>query len=489
MAPAIKFMRDVLGGNRTIRAAKQEYLPQAPAEKDARYASRLKGSVFANFTAKTRDGLVGMVLRENAILGEDVKPAVRALLENIDLCGSHWDVFFKQVFTDAVGEGHAFVLTDMQGALPEGSTLADEIRAGRRPYCVKYKADQANNWRWEQINGENVLTQVSLAEETSEPEGLYGEKTVKRQRVFRLPVLDYGTDEQGNQVRPAELGTVTWTLERKVEGLNGAEAVWVVDKSGTVSTSRIPLAAVYGCKKGEFISEPPLYDHGCLNVHHYQLSSSLSHVVYIANIPILVRKGAPETEVAKGAVVVSSDAAVDIGEEGDLFYCEHEGKATEACRRQVKDDEQHMSVMGLSIVAAKGDREITLGEKQMDQGERMSDLATMARSLQDCMESVLGFLAQYLGVADKNGDGGSVEVGVAEDLTLDPQDLQLAYQAVKEGLLTPDVFYTLGSKRWRVDLSTQLEELKKRQAEMPKPPQQTNGEDDQMPPQNAEMMQ
>lgn len=142
MSLAWTIVGDVSGGTAQMRAKSTEYLPQEPAEQSGAYNRRLGRSVFFNAYSRTRDALVGMVFRNDLKLDGDVPGNIRGHLENIDLAGSHIDVFAKELFTDAF-EGHAFVLVDMPPALPEGSTKADEIESGRRPYWVTYKACQA----------------------------------------------------------------------------------------------------------------------------------------------------------------------------------------------------------------------------------------------------------------------------------------------------------------------------------------------------------
>src|SRR6185369_3790121 len=154
MSPAWTIVSDVSGGTAVMRAASKTYLPQEPAEQDANYQRRLARSVFFNAYSRTRDALVGMVFKTDPELGDDVPEKIQKDLENVDLAGSHFDVFAKELFTDAF-EGHSFILVDMQPKLADGATLADE--AGRRPLWVKYKACQAVNWRTSQVNGETIL--------------------------------------------------------------------------------------------------------------------------------------------------------------------------------------------------------------------------------------------------------------------------------------------------------------------------------------------
>jgi len=440
MSAAWTIVTDVSGGTQRMRACSKTYLPQEPSEKDPAYTRRLGRSVFFNAYSRTRDALVGMVFKGDPQLDEDVPTEIQKHWENIDLTGSHGDVFTKELFTDAF-EGHAFILVDMQPALGEGATLADERALGRRPYWVKYKSNQALNWRTSIINGETVLTQITFEEKTNEPKGEYGEDEVCRYRVFRL-----------------DQGVVTWTLYRKQKAEGTAEETFIEEGSGTViGLDRIPVAVVYGNRTGMLQSTPPLLDLAHLNIRHWQHYSDYSNILHVAHVPILVRKGATQDQ---QAIEIGVGSTVDVPTEGDLKWCEHTGKSIESGRTELQDLEQRMALMGLSMLSQKTDANITATEIRANNLQESSDLATMARSLQDAIELALEFHAKYLNL----DSGGSIKLGVAEsDLTLDAQMITALITAVnsRPPLLTAETFLSILARGFPgVELEDEIEKLK-----------------------------
>lgn len=409
MSEAWAIVRDVAGGTATMRAAGETYLPKEPAEKPENYARRLNRSVFFNAYRRTREALVGLVFKKDPVLEDDVPAEIKNHLENVDLAGTHFDVFSKEVFTDAF-EGHSFILVDMQPKLEGNVTLADEKAAGRRPFWVRYKASQAVNWRTTQINGETILQQITFEECTCEPDGQYGEKDVVRYRVFWLTA-----------------DVVRWELFRKV--MEGEKVAFISEGTGTLTLKRIPVAVVYGRQKALYVSEPPLIDLAFLNIAHYQEYSDYRNILHVANVPILVRKGCPTD---KQNMDVGPNSLADIPTDGDLFYCEHEGKAIGAARTELVDIEQRMAMAGLSIMAQRSDSTLTATEIRRNSVERTSELSTMARSLQDALELALGFHAEYMGLPS----GGSVSLGMVEDLVFDAQTLATLLTAVTTGKLS-----------------------------------------------------
>src|SRR5215467_9940170 len=140
-----QIVNDVLKGTRQLRRIQTgyqspdstAYLPQEPAESPKAYQNRLRKSVFWNAYKRTIQGLTGMVFRKNPQLAEDVPQRIKLLTEDIDLEGSHFDTFSKEVFKAALNDGHTFILVDMPQSVTSrnpAATLADERQAGLRPY-------------------------------------------------------------------------------------------------------------------------------------------------------------------------------------------------------------------------------------------------------------------------------------------------------------------------------------------------------------------
>lgn len=438
MQQAWQTVSDVAGGTDAMRAAGEKYLPREKGEHVDDHKSRVARSVFFNAYAKTRDALVGMVFRHDPELQSDVSEEIKGHWEDIDLAGNHGDVFTKELFVDAC-EGHAAILVDMPSALPDGATKEDEIVSGRRPYWVRYKANQILNWRTARINGETQLTQITFEERTCEAAGEFGEEEVTRYRVFRLS--DSG---------------VEWVLYRK-DTSKPADQQFVIDDQGRSSLRRIPVAIVYGQRTGYLTSSPPLLDLAHLNISHWQqYSDFLTQLHWL--VPTLVLKGRP-TDQQK--IPVGANAVLDLPAEqhADAKYISHDGQALEAASKALLDLEQRMAMMGLSMLSQRQDSNVTATEKRQDWVEQSSQLATMARSLQDGIELALQFHAEYLG-ADS---GGSVKLGVDEGgLTLDGSVITALSNLVGRGQLTLETMLQVLQRMLPgVDLEEEIKRIEK----------------------------
>lgn len=411
MAADLQLVRDLDGGTARIRQSGVKYLPKFPGEETTSYNRRLERTFLFNAYKKIRNGLVGMVFKQNPVLGDDIHPTIKAHLEDIDNAGTHIDVFAREFLTDAM-EGHALVLVDMEKPLPAGSTAAGA--QGRRPYWVKYRKDQVCNKDRARINGEEVLTSITLEECVTVRDGRYGTKDVYQYRTLYLPILK--EDDYGN---PVAYGPMKWELSRLMKD---SQLQWI--DGGETKLERIPVVTMYTCKRGFLLSDPYLLDVAHLSIAHLQEWSDLKTQIK-ALVPILVHKkvreasggkdmGAPkDSATSKREVVLGPNVTFELrGADDSLTYVSHDSKGVEMARQSLMDLEQRISAVGLSIIAAKSDREITATEKVMDQGERVADLATIARSLQDFIEECLSIHATYLNLQDAEGDGGSVRIVV-----------------------------------------------------------------------------
>lgn len=417
---SLTVMRDLLGGTKQMRYRGQKYLQQEEGESLASYRTRLARSLLFNAVKKTLGGLVGMVLKTDPVY--TVPTPIKALLDDIDQCGHHADTFLRDVFYDAVSDGHALILIDMEPELETSITSAapiadasDEEAAGRRPYWVKYKKDQVRNFLYDRINGEEVLTRITLRECSQESDGKYGDKEVIRYRVFTLPVVSPKAPG-----RPARYGLCMWTLHEEIKSQNTA-TIKVQIAAGVTTLNRIPIVAIYTNRTGFLESEPPLIDLAHLNVGHWQQwSDIINQLRYLG--PILCERvqerptPADESDEQKptgaGKPLPRKLGPYNItklyGKDADIFYRSHDGEAIDAASKALADLERRISAMALSILTEGSDAETTATKDVLNAGERVSELMTWARALKDGGEMALYYTARYMNL----DDGGTIEINV-----------------------------------------------------------------------------
>lgn len=442
VAPHIKLVQDLTGGTPSMRQAGEEYLFKNKREDPADYKSRLGRTVLFEAYKTTVEALVGAVYKKEIVLGADVPAVMRTYLEDVDLAGSHIDVFGKKVFKDQF-EGCAVILVEMPPKLESSAltlsatpTALDDKILNRRPYWVEYSHGQVVNWQKARINGVLQFTLITFEECGMEPDGEYGEKEIKRYRTFRRPLIDEGLDGAGRQTRPAVYGPPEWELNRLIPDAKPNEPQFVLEGRGIVTSNNgQPLSRIPAYESGELGSQPSLLGLAYLNVSHWQNTSDQENILHVTRCPQAIRIGFQPEKPADGkdAAIVGVTGIWDFPLGGDAKYLEVRGDgATKAGRDNILDIEQRMGMIGLSTLTQRSDSQITATEKRIDNAEKHSTLSTMARSHKDCIEGALGATAEYMGLPS----GGSIELGVSDDeLVLTPQHMQVLLTAVTQNKL------------------------------------------------------
>ena len=423
-------VNDCFAGTRAVRDKGTAYLPQNPSEFQDDYNTRLNQANFWNASKRTRDGLVGMVFRKNPVLAQPsededqrgemadpVPPEILKHLENVDLQGSHFDVFTKEVFRDALSDGHAFILVDMPPPVPvEEPTVTKRDELGRRPYWVRINKEQVINWRAENNpDGVTVLTQVTIREQVTVPAGQFLDAEETRYLVLR----------PGSWER--------W----KVEEEKNKETVVTLIDSGTTSLDVIPLAPVYTNRVGFMISAPPLLDLCFENLRHYRLQSDLDTIMHVCNVPILTAIGRDDTT---AKLVVGPFTAVDLPMGAELKYTEHSGPAIEAAQAELGNSKANMATLGLLLLSQRPQVAQTATESVIDDKAESSELAGMARGLEDGIETALMYHAAYLN--QKSGGSVTVNKDFAK-LGLDPQKITAISTAVEKRQLSLETMWEI----------------------------------------------
>ncbi len=414
MVERTRLVRALMGGTAAMRAARETYLPREPAESVASYDVRLARTFLFNGFGKTVDDMTGKVFTKPVVLKDNVPEQLRQFAENIDLTGQHINVFARNVFHNSLQSGIGYLFVDMPRAVarPDGrpATLADEQRAGLRPYVTFIPLERMLGWKSEVSGGAEKLTQIRIEEWVSEPDGEYHEKIVK-------------------QIRVVEPGR--WQTFRQND-----KQEWVLHEPGTSSLQTIPLAPVYINRTGFMTGAPPLEKLAETNVAHWQSQSDQRNVLHVARVPILFGAGFPvEQKITVGA----SSAVLTSDVNAKLMFVEHTGAAIGAGDKDLSNLEFQMQTMGLQLLVPKPGGQTATGEIRDDAKEN-SPLAMMATALADALETALGFMAEYVGLG--KDAGGEVQVNTDFGVQAGAgADLPQLIDAAKSGLISKETLW------------------------------------------------
>jgi len=304
-----KVVRDVISGQSAVKRARTTHLPfvgdPASAADLSKYESYLMRAVFANFTSRTLQGLIGQAFAKTP---ETILPdSLTMLVDNVDGGAVSLEQQAKKVLADVVSIGRAGILPDypiVSGPVSKADTLSGKVR----PVILCYRAEDIINWRVELVNGVRTKTLVVLREKyVSEDDGF---KKVEKDmfRVLRL------TSQRKYSVQ-VFLETDT--------GLKAGPVVF--PKQNGKEMDSIPFEFIGSQDNDPNIDPSPLLDLANLNLAHYRNSADFEELVFILSQPTPVIAGVNETWVeevfgGKRELLLGSSSPIILPEGGSATY-------------------------------------------------------------------------------------------------------------------------------------------------------------------------
>jgi hypothetical protein len=429
--PAVDAMREdwaivdpLMGGTRAMREAGTALLPKWPKEENEDYQNRLKLSTLFPAYSETVKNNTGRVFAEPIVLGDDVSEPMQAYAENIDRQGNNLQVWAQSFFTVALSHGLCHVLAEYPKTTDEAGnpvilTKADEQAAKVRPYAVMVRPQQVLGWRSSSVDGEHVLTQFRYMESVEEDDGAFGTKCI-------------------SQIRVLEPGK--WSTYRETESAEKRKE-WTLFESGTTSLMHIPLSTLYTGRTGYMTAKPPLLELAHLNVKHWQSQSDQDNILHVARVPMLSISGIDDDT---WELKVGTANATKLPKDGKMEWVEHTGASIEAGRTSLIDLEDQMRVAGAKLLQKDKQAVKTATQAEEEAAQEMSPLQTMAGQLEDTLDQLLQFFAEFTG----EQEGGHVQVHGNFDVDFAPETtLPLLLNMASQGRLSDETLFSEMQRR------------------------------------------
>jgi hypothetical protein len=399
----------VMGGNAEIRRNARWLAPQLKKEKDPCYARRLNHVLYSPYFQRIINAAVGLILRKPITLEGGNEEWWEQWRENCDRQGNNLDNFSKNLLTQAIAFGHCCCLAD-NTADTNIQTLGDQYEQGVAPFLTLIHPRQVIGWREDIRSTGSIIQQVRILEETTEPEGKFGVKTIRQVRVLEIGSFAlYRRRFQEHETQQVNLGVGS------VDAVGGN--TWEVEDQGSVDLDRIPLSAVYAGRNGTFLSRPPLRDVAFINLQHCRLQSKLLHALDVAGFPLLTLIGWDDTSSTIDADVTSA-LALPIG--GGASYTEPASSAFAAQQEELRSLEEQMANLGIAILAQQKNVAETAKAKELDRADTNSLMAVISMSLEQCLQEQIDLVAEFAGQEaptvslDRNFSGQTLEHTLAD---------------------------------------------------------------------------
>jgi hypothetical protein len=386
-------------------------------ENRERYESYRQRASFVNFTGTTKEGMLGMVFRNETTV--ELDPAIAYLKENADGQGLSLDQVTKAVAADTLLIGRYGLLTDYPAA-PRGLTSAQS--AGYQAKILSYPAESIINWRLETREGKKQLSMVVLREPTQKLlEDGFGVTELMYHRVLLL--VD---------------GVYTQRLydesDRLVGTVQGEEFIEdIVPRRADGSTfSYIPFTFVGSINNDSVVDKSPLYDIAEINVSHYCNSADYEDSSHFVGQPTPVFSGLTQSWVndnMKKGIALGSRSAVPlpVGATAQLL----QAAANQMPLKGMEIKEAQMINIGARMIQDRAGVETAEAAKIRFAGQN-SKLSSIIVNVEAAMLVCCRWAMEFMGGTQEP------EIDINRefyDASIDPQLIMAAIQLTDRGVI------------------------------------------------------
>ena len=405
-------------GQDEIHECGVKYLPRLSGQNDAEYFAYKQRALYYNATARTVDGLTGMLfMKPESIVAPT---AMDSIIADVTMGGLSLHQFAEMVSEEVITVGRCGVLVDYP-PIVNAVTLAQAQAQGARPYATMYDAESIINWKTGRINNVEQLTLVVLKEEYEiegdefeskcEPqwrvldlaEGAY------RQRVFRK-------DKRGEFI----------LVEEIYPQINGRVI------------NRIPFEFFGVRDNTPCVDKPPLLDLIDVNLSHYRTTADYEHGLHFTGLPTPVVTGYYSDDKSASLRIGSGTAWLLPDPQSKAFYLEFTGQGLGELREALRSKEAMMATLGARILAPEKRAAEAAQTANIHRSSENSVLASIAQSISVGLTHVMEWLRDWSNVT------GDVNVELNRDFipnSMTAQDVDSLVKSWQSGAISHETLF------------------------------------------------
>jgi hypothetical protein len=379
MSPGWQLIDDIIAGPATVRAAAERYLPKLKAEEkdysETEYRRRLMATPWRPEFVDILQSLASKPFGKEVSLVDGASPRIKELAEDIDARGANLTQFARGAFRNGIAKGCHAILVDFP-TMSDVRTIADEKRAGARPYWVSIRVEDILALYTAFVDGKEVVTHVRIRECTIERDG-FGETEVERVRVL-----------EPNR----------WELWRKDKDAAG-KVEYVLESEGMLTLGVVPLALFWtGEREGAQFVRPPLAAIADMQMEIYRALGRKEEILTYAGHPMLKAVGFAKPK--DGVITVGPKAVLFAppGSEGsptDWDFIQPDPAVLTEIRDDVTARIDDIRRLGMQPLTQKSGS-VTATATSVEAAKAHSTVEAWALGLKDCLEQALVFTALWL---------------------------------------------------------------------------------------------
>lgn len=390
----------------------KELIPDVDPEDKERNEKYRDSAILTNFTALTKQGLLGCVFRKPPVL--EVPPELEYTLE--DVTGGKVSVlqFAQDLMGDVLEIGRDAILVDYPQA-EEGLSAAQVQALDLKARLQSYDTETIINWQEEYISGKWQLSLVVL-EELTRVLGEDGFAWVeeKQYRVLRLIDGDY-------------------TVSLYDKHLNLKEEFQPRGQQGQL-LDFIPLYFIGAQDNNGSPDKPPLYDLASINLGHYKNSADYEENTHMHGQSTLFVTSSMSVDdwnrLHPDGVRVGARTGHFLGESGQasMVQAGANGSVVEAMQQK----ENQAVMLGARLITPNAANETVEAARMRHSGET-SALQVIVNNVESALTRALKAMTVFMG-----GNEESIELELNRDFydrSMTPQEVVAAIQLKQEGII------------------------------------------------------
>jgi hypothetical protein len=417
-----KTCRDVLAGGNAIRAAGVSYLPKLHGQDADEYAAYQLRAGWFGATARTHEGLTGMVFRKNAVM--DLPDSMQDITADVSMESTPFEAFAQRFVGEVLAVGRVGVLVEFPMVAEQPVSLAEASAGGLRPYARTYLTESVINWKTERINNADRLSLVVLLESVA----VQGKDEYDQAREDHWRVLDlFGGAYRVRVYRKGEKDTF--------------EQIGT-DLFPTRAGKRLDFIPFYLCGPDGLsndVAKPPLLDLADANLEHYRLSADYGHGLHFTGLPTPVVTGVDENPDQPLTLKIGSATAwVFPNAEADAKYLEFTGQGLSALKEAITEKKADMALLGARIIANERRAVEAAETANIHRAGETSVLASVANGASQALTVMLQTMAWWAQIA------GNIKAELNTDFvpaTMDAQTLTALVAAWMQGAISWETLF------------------------------------------------
>jgi hypothetical protein len=427
----------------------EAYLPRLHKEEWCDYRARRDRANFFNATARTIEGLVGMLFRKDPEY--KVSPVTEPMLGDVTKTGVNLSTFASEVADEVMTVRRVGIMVDYPRAPTDdnGQPIASSVAAAEaqrlQPQMALYKTEAIINWGYEWIQNQYRLTLVVLQyeEEIDDPDDEFSNRCETRWRV--LDLVEYGAEGEPMSLvyRVRVFNKREGTGKDKGKKFDNLVSEDVPLMNGA-PLSYVPFRFVGTADTEPVIQSPDLLDLAYVNLSHYTNTADIEHGAHQTSLPQPWITGVTQGIDANG-VAVDPDYYIGGGmawtfqsTDSQVGMLEYTGQGLQALADRLAAKERQMAVLGARMLEAQKSGVESADTAGIHRSGEQSALQRRGRNIAQGIKVALGWFDAWA------GGTGDVEFTINMDffpLSIDAPQLTALVGAWQAGAMSKEALF------------------------------------------------